>query len=70
MKEQKGEEEAKMKENQRLADENFGSSRSRILMIIDIRLIMMMILKVLMITCSRDFLQEARSSSLGWWAPP
>ena len=27
VKEQKGEQEAKMKENQRLADENFGSSR-------------------------------------------
>ena len=30
VKEQKGEQEAKMKENQRLADENFGNSRSSI----------------------------------------
>ena len=41
-----------------------------LVMIIDIRLIMMMILKVLMITCSRDFLQEARTSSVGAAGPP
>ena len=35
VKEQKGEQEAKAKENQRLADENFGSSRCTILTIIE-----------------------------------
>ena len=39
-------------------------------MLMMMTMVLLMMMMAVMITCSRDFLQEARSSSLGWWAPP